>query len=51
MIIRQSTPEDIPNIITLLKESIGEVLTPKTEGYFVWKHEKIHLAVPKYCCN
>ena len=40
MIIRQSTPEDLPQIITLLKTSIGETLTPKTEGYFVWKHEK-----------
>ncbi len=40
MIIRQSTPEDLPQIITLLKTSIGETLTPKTEGYFLWKHEK-----------
>ena len=40
MIIRQSTREDLPQIIALLKQSIGEVLTPKTEAYFLWKHEK-----------
>ncbi|MEO8414732.1 MAG: GNAT family N-acetyltransferase [Ginsengibacter sp.] len=40
MIVRQSTKEDLPQIITLLKQSIGEVLTPKTEAYFLWKHEQ-----------
>lgn len=40
MIIRQSTKEDLPHIIALLKQSIGEALTPKTEAYFLWKHEK-----------
>jgi GNAT superfamily N-acetyltransferase len=39
MIVRQSTKEDLPQIIALLKQSIGEVLTPKTEGYFLWKHD------------
>lgn len=40
MTIRESTPHDLPQIIALLKQSIGEVLTPKTEAYFLWKHEQ-----------
>ncbi|MEO7524606.1 MAG: GNAT family N-acetyltransferase [Ferruginibacter sp.] len=40
MTVRQSTAEDLPQIIALLKQSIGEVLTPKTEAYFLWKHQK-----------
>ena len=40
MIIRQHVKEDLPQIIALLKQSIGEALTPKTEAYFLWKHEK-----------
>ena len=40
MTIRQSRPEDLPQIIALLRQSIGEVLTPKTETYFLWKHSK-----------
>lgn len=40
MIVRQSTSADLPQIVALLKQSIGEVLTPKTEAFFLWKHEK-----------
>lgn len=40
MIIRQSTIQDLPEIVALLKLSIGETLTPKTETYFSWKHEQ-----------
>ncbi len=40
MIIRQSTIQDLPEIVALLKLSIGETLTPKTEAYFSWKHEQ-----------
>lgn len=38
MTIRPSTPSDIPNIITLLKSSLGESLMPKSEDYWQWKH-------------
>ena len=40
MTVRQSTIEDLPEIVSLLKKSIGEILTPKTEAYFSWKHEQ-----------
>lgn len=30
----------LPEIISLLKESLGESLIPKSEAYFEWKHEK-----------
>ena len=40
MIVRQSTIQDVPEMVALLKQSIGEALTPKTEAYFLWKHEK-----------
>jgi len=29
---------DVPEIISLLKTSLGEKLLPKTEEYFIWKH-------------
>ena len=38
MIIRASVKEDLPEIIQLLKESMGETLVPKSEAYFSWKH-------------
>lgn len=40
MIVRQATIEDVPEMVALLKQSIGEALTPKTEAYFLWKHEQ-----------
>jgi GNAT superfamily N-acetyltransferase len=40
MNITQAHHNDLPQIIDLLKLSIGEVLTPKTEAYFAWKHFK-----------
>ncbi len=30
--------KDVPEIISLLKTSLGEKLLPKTEEYFIWKH-------------
>jgi N-acetylglutamate synthase-like GNAT family acetyltransferase len=38
MEIREATEADIPSIITLLKQSLGESLMPKSEGYWQWKH-------------
>ena len=38
MKIRPSNPSDIPNIIKLLKTSLGESLMPKSESYWQWKH-------------
>ncbi|NVJ87717.1 MAG: GNAT family N-acetyltransferase [Algoriphagus sp.] len=38
MVIRKGTEEDIPQIIQLLKESLGESLLPKTEAFWKWKH-------------
>lgn len=38
MNIRSSTQSDIPNIIQLLKSSLGETLMPKSEAYWQWKH-------------
>lgn len=31
---------DLPEMITLLKSSLGEQLMPKSEELFLWKHEK-----------
>lgn len=38
MEIKASTAADLPEMISLLKESLGEGLVPKSEAYFVWKH-------------
>ncbi len=38
MEVRQATREDIPEIVNLLKLSLGESLMPKSEGYWRWKH-------------
>jgi len=38
MNIRPSSTSDIPNIIKLLKASLGESLMPKSESYWQWKH-------------
>jgi len=38
MKIRPSQPSDIPQIIQLLKDSLGESLMPKSEAYWGWKH-------------
>lgn len=38
MEIRPSNNSDIPNIIKLLKSSLGESLMPKSEAYWQWKH-------------
>lgn len=40
MEIRKADISDIPNIISLLKMSLGESLMPKTEKYWEWKHVK-----------
>ncbi|TFV97273.1 GNAT family N-acetyltransferase [Algoriphagus kandeliae] len=40
MLIRKGTEEDIPQIIQLLKESLGESLMPKSEAFWRWKHEQ-----------
>lgn len=38
MQVRRATHEDIPQIIELLKVSLGESLMPKTEAFWRWKH-------------
>lgn len=38
MEIREASKADIPEIISLLKKSLGESLLPKSEAYFIWKH-------------
>jgi GNAT superfamily N-acetyltransferase len=38
MEISEAKHTDIPEIITLLKKSLGESLLPKSEAYFIWKH-------------
>lgn len=38
MKVRQAVDEDIPNIVSLLKMSLGEGLMPKSEAYWRWKH-------------
>ena len=36
----QAQQTDLPEIIALLKKSLGESLLPKSEAYFIWKHVK-----------
>jgi len=38
MQIVEASISDIPEIITVLKSSLGEGLLPKSEDYFIWKH-------------
>ena len=38
MYIREATEEDIPQIVNLLKISLGESLMPKSEAFWRWKH-------------
>jgi N-acetylglutamate synthase-like GNAT family acetyltransferase len=38
MEIREATESDIPTIVDLLKNSLGEGLMPKSERYWRWKH-------------
>lgn len=38
MEISEAKHSDIPEIISLLKKSLGESLLPKSEAYFIWKH-------------
>ncbi len=38
MQIREATEKDIPAIIQLLKESLGESMIPKSENLWRWKH-------------
>lgn len=38
MIVRKASEHDIPQIIELLKISLGESLMPKTEAFWRWKH-------------
>lgn len=38
MLIRKATPSDIPDIINLLKASLGESMIPKSESLWQWKH-------------
>ena len=40
MHIRESTEEDIPAIVDLLKKSLGETSSLKSVNYWVWKHLK-----------
>jgi GNAT superfamily N-acetyltransferase len=40
MEITEARKEDLPEMIALLKLSLGEGLIPKSEEYFIWKHEK-----------
>lgn len=40
MVIRHSNPTDLPQIIDLMKSSLGESLIPKSEPLWIWKHEQ-----------
>ena len=40
MHIRESTEQDIPAIVDLLKKSLGETSSPKSVNYWMWKHLK-----------
>ena len=40
MEIREALDSDLPQLITLLKSSLGEKLIPKSEEFFLWKHRK-----------
>jgi N-acetylglutamate synthase-like GNAT family acetyltransferase len=39
MTIRRAIESDVPSIIRLLKQSLGESLMPKSESFWKWKHE------------
>lgn len=39
MIFRKGTQDDIPQIIHLLKASLGESMIPKSEALWNWKHQ------------
>lgn len=38
MVIRNANHADIPEIVSLLKRSLGEKYLPKSERFFIWKH-------------
>ena len=38
MLVRHAEDQDIPQIVELLKTSLGENLMPKSETYWRWKH-------------
>jgi GNAT superfamily N-acetyltransferase len=38
IIIREGHESDLPEIIRLMKSSLGEELMPKSENFFKWKH-------------
>jgi hypothetical protein len=40
MEVVQYHSDDLPEIIELMKGSLGEGLIPKSEAYFIWKHIK-----------
>jgi GNAT superfamily N-acetyltransferase len=40
MEVVQYHSDDLPEIIELMKGSLGEGLIPKSEAYFIWKHVK-----------
>lgn len=40
MIINQPKAGDMPRMIELLRSSLGESLMPKSEAFFIWKHEQ-----------
>ena len=40
MQISEAVTGDLPQMISLLKASLGEKLMPKSEAFFLWKHEK-----------
>ena len=40
MIIRRALPEDTPQIISLLKQSLGESRILKSEKLWIWKHNE-----------
>ena len=40
MEVKDAEINDLPEMISLLKKSLGEGLIPKSEAYFQWKHEK-----------
>jgi N-acetylglutamate synthase-like GNAT family acetyltransferase len=40
MHIRESSEQDIPAIVDLLKNSLGETSSPKSVNYWMWKHLK-----------
>jgi GNAT superfamily N-acetyltransferase len=47
MIILEAKSEDLPEMISLLKMSLGEGLIPKSETYFIWKHFKNPFGISK----